>query len=110
MASALMLRIEELVGRVANAIGVPGFLRDAEYKSPSFGTTVRVKRGLFYTVVSVDGTDVYFNRFSGAVDGVGFSLASGCKADSRPGSAHSVSARAVARQLVQSRSPSARVE
>ncbi len=66
-----------------NRLGVPGFVRDTEYQSSTYGTRVRVKRWGFFTVVSVDGVDVYFDRFSGKIEGVGFSPAT----DSAPGAA-----------------------
>ena len=73
-----MVRFHQWLGNLLNAVGAPGFLRDTEFRSRTFGTHVRVKRGQLFTVVSVNGLDVYFGRFSGTVDGVGFSPASGC--------------------------------
>ena len=54
----------------ANAVGAPGVVKDAQYKSPQDGTSVSVKRGFLYTVISVNGVDVYFRRFGGAMYGV----------------------------------------
>jgi hypothetical protein len=56
-----------------NAVGAPGFLRDTEFRSKTFGTHVRVKCDRLFTVVSVNGLDVYFSRLSGKIDGLGFS-------------------------------------
>ncbi len=74
-----MTRLFQLLGGFANSLGIPGFVRKVEYHSDNFGTRVAVRVGRLFTVVSVDGTDVYFNRFSGEIDGVGFSRTSGCK-------------------------------
>lgn len=65
--------VQVWLGRLANWIGFPGLVQDIEYRSKAFGTSVRVKRGNLYTVVTVNGVDVYFCRFSGQIDGVGFS-------------------------------------
>jgi hypothetical protein len=64
-------------------------VQDVDYRSQAFGTEVSVKRGNLYTVVSVNGVEVYFNRFSGKIDGVGFSQASRYKAASAQESVHS---------------------
>ena len=48
---------------------MPGLLKDADFHS-RFGTKVRVQRGHFFTVVSVDGTDVYFDRLTGKIEHV----------------------------------------
>jgi hypothetical protein len=84
-----MIRLLQWWGIFLNLLGIPGFVRDTEYKSANFGTLVRVKRGQLFTVVSVNGLDVYFSRFTGTIDGVGFSPASGCKPGLAPGSIHS---------------------
>jgi hypothetical protein len=73
-----MVRFHQWLGNLLNAVGAPGFLRDTEFRSRTYGTHVRVKRGQLFTVVSVNGLDVYFGRFSGTVDGVGFSPSSAC--------------------------------
>jgi hypothetical protein len=57
------------MGSMANRFRLPGFLKDTSYHS-RFGTTVRVQRGLLFTVVSVDGTDVYFDRLTGSLEHV----------------------------------------
>jgi hypothetical protein len=68
-----MIRFQQWLGNLMNAVGAPGFLRDTDFRSKTFGTHVRVKRGQLFTVVSINGLDVYFSRFTGNVDGVGFS-------------------------------------
>ena len=40
--------------------------------------TVRVSR--YFTVINVNGLDIYFEKLTGKIDGVG--MATGCKADS----------------------------
>jgi hypothetical protein len=66
------------IGKLANLVGYPGIVRECDYRSNAIGTSVTVKRLELYTLVSVNGLDVYFNRFTGLIDGVGASPASGC--------------------------------
>ena len=73
-----MIRFQQWLGSLMNAIGTPGFIRDTDYRSRTFGTRVRVRCGNLFTVISVDGIDVYVCRFTGMIDGIGFSPASGC--------------------------------
>jgi|HubBroStandDraft_5_1064220.scaffolds.fasta_scaffold1142562_1 hypothetical protein len=61
------------LGRALNALGAPGFVRSGNFESQRFGARVRVQCGELYTVVSVNGTDVYFDRLGGRIDGVGSS-------------------------------------
>jgi hypothetical protein len=60
-----------VLGRILNAFGAPGFVRSGVYESSDLGARVRVICGELFTVVSVNGTDVYFDRLRGRIDGVG---------------------------------------
>ena len=42
-----------------------------------------------FTVVTVNGVDVYFYRLTGGIDGIGFNLNAHCKPASTPGLADS---------------------
>jgi len=66
------------LGKLANLAGYPMFVRECDYRSEAVGASVKVKRLELYTLVTVNGLDVYFNRFSGTIDGVGASPASHC--------------------------------
>jgi hypothetical protein len=68
------------LGRVLNALGAPGFVRSGSFESQQLGARVRVHCGELFTVVSVNGTDVYFERLGGRLDGVG----SGVRVTDRP--------------------------
>lgn len=94
-----MVRFHQWLGNLLNAVGAPGFLRDTEFRSRTFGTHVRVKRGQLFTVVSVNGLDVYFGRFSGTVDGVGFSPTIGCRPAVSAESSQSIYSAAMMAQL-----------
>ncbi len=73
-----MLKTSSFLGMVLNWFGVPGFIRPCEYKASMYGLvaghlrcTVSVRVTDFYTIVTVNGVDVYFYRLTGEIDGVG---------------------------------------
>jgi hypothetical protein len=68
------------LGKIANLLGYPAIVRECDYHSRTIGTFVTVKKRELYTIVTVNGVDVYFNRLSGSIDGVGTSRASDCSA------------------------------
>jgi hypothetical protein len=70
MWAALRDGIISFGGQLANIAGLPCFIREAEYRSRSLEITVRVRASHLYTVVTVNGIDVYFNRLSGTMDGI----------------------------------------
>ena len=73
-----MSRLTQWLGSLINSLGLPGFVRDTDYRSAQFGTQVRVRRGSLFTVICVNGLDLYFHRLSGHIDGVGFSPSTDC--------------------------------
>ena len=64
-------RIAAFTARLLNALGMPGFVSEGDYRSERFDTRVRVRCGNKFTVVSINGIDIYFRRLSGRIDGVG---------------------------------------
>jgi hypothetical protein len=68
---ALMNHFVSWLGGLVNALGVPGLVQDTEYRSHTSLCQVRVRRERIFTVVTVNGVDVYFHRFSGRIDGCG---------------------------------------
>jgi|SRR5579863_1550039 len=80
------------LGRVANLAGYPAIVRPCEYEGP-LGKKVSVKVHELYTIISIGGVDVYFNRLSGRIDGTGFIQAAGCSLGSIPESTHPVEQR-----------------
>lgn len=81
------------LGRFLNVLGYPGLVRECDYHSRGLGAYVTVKKAELYTVVCVNGLDVYFNRLTGSIDGVGAaSPVSGCRVPdaNTPESAHFV--------------------
>ena len=81
--SWLRLRLRVLAGKVYNLAGVPGIVRDCDYGATAHNVRVQVKAGELFTVITVNGLDVYFHRLTGSIDGIGRSGApSGCTSDS----------------------------
>lgn len=66
----LRLGMSHCLGRLANLAGM-GVVREGAYISPSLGVQVRVRVSSLYTTITVNGVDVYFDRLSGSIDGVG---------------------------------------
>ncbi len=64
-----------------NGLGFPGFLYDDAYVALNSNASVSAPRGPFFTVVTINGLDIYFHRLTGKIDGIGFNprflLASG---------------------------------
>jgi hypothetical protein len=64
--------VRKWLARVANALGVPGFVRVSDYQSTDARITVRVRCGSVFTVISVNNVDIYFDRLSGRIDGISY--------------------------------------
>ena len=68
-----MNKFGQWIAAIANALWVPGFVREGDYTSEDARITVRVRRGTAFTVISVNNVDLYFERFSGRIDGISLS-------------------------------------
>lgn len=61
----------QALGRLLNRFGCPGFVRQTAYTcrtSQGAQVEVMVRTAARYTVVTVNGIDVYFDRLTGVVD------------------------------------------
>jgi len=67
-----MNSVTKWLGRIANALRIPGFVRVSDYVSTDSRITVRVRCGSAYTVISVNNVDIYFDRLSGRIDGLSY--------------------------------------
>ena len=76
------------VGWTLNLAGFPGFIRPCKYESGLFGETIKVRLSSRYTIINVNGLDIYFERISGRIDGVGGHPTTGCISDYSAESAH----------------------
>ena len=72
------LRLRLLVGKLYNLAGIPGLVRDCDYSAAVSNARIQVRVGDLFTVVSVNGLDIYFHRLTGSIDGVGISGAPSC--------------------------------
>ena len=68
-------------GRLLTALRLPGILVAQTYEAEITRARVRVHLSPLFSVVSVNGVDIYFHRLTGRIDGVGFSASTGYKAD-----------------------------
>ena len=73
--------VRRWVGLLLTALRVPGIMVEQRYEAQTTSARVRVYLSPLFSVVSVNGVDIYFHRLTGKIDGVGFSAPPGCKAD-----------------------------
>ena len=69
------------LGKLLVALGMPGFIVGQTYDAQVTNARVRVYLGPLFSVVSVNGLDIYFHRLTGKIDGVGLSAPADCAAD-----------------------------
>ena len=67
--------IRILFARLMNRLGSPGRVADVEIHE--HGNRVAIRRGVLFTVINVNGIDLYFYRWSGKYDGWGRSVCGG---------------------------------
>ncbi len=63
--------VREIVGFLFCRAAVPGFVRDVELHDEATGNHIRIRPGVIFTVLSVNGRDYYFHRINGKFDGTG---------------------------------------
>jgi hypothetical protein len=80
--SSVMWRL--YFGKLLNVLGFAALVRECDYRSEAIGANVKVEHRDLFTVISVNGLDVYFSRITGKIDGVGTSQAACCMLDSSP--------------------------
>jgi len=51
----------------------PGFVKKCEYRAGVCEALISVRIHELFTVVTVNGLDIYFHRLTGSIDGIGFS-------------------------------------
>jgi len=77
--------IRSWLGRLLVMLRIPGIIVNQTYDATVTRARVRVRLGPLFSVVTVNGLDVYFHRLTGKIDGVGFSP----RSDDRPDEARS---------------------
>ena len=78
MWNRLKLSSLALGGRLANLAGLPCVIQTGAYHAPSLDVSVKVRASSRFTIICVNGIDVYFSRLNGAFDGAGISQAGDC--------------------------------
>ena len=63
------------LGRPANWIGLPGVVAPTTIDD-AFAGKVEIRTSPYFTVISINGRDLYFRRWSGKFDGTGMCI--GC--------------------------------
>jgi len=71
-------------GKLLNLAGFPGLVRECDYHSQALNASVKVRKLGLYTIITVNGLEIYFTRFTGKMDGVGFSPTADCTVGVRP--------------------------
>lgn len=71
-------------GKLLNLAGFPAIVRECDYHSPAMNADVKVRKHGLYTIVTVNGLDIFFTRFTGKMDGVGFNPTSDYKGGGFP--------------------------
>jgi len=74
----LPIRFSSDFGAVLNFLRLPGFVRPGTYQAGICNASILVRTSRLFTIISVNGLDIYFTRLTGKIDGVGFSPVSGC--------------------------------
>jgi hypothetical protein len=95
------------LGTALNWLRLPGFVRSCDYKAGICKGSISVRTGVLFTVIQVNGLDIYFSRLTGKIDGVGFSQVSGCTLAEAEVSAHPDEQRVDQQAEVQIEIPSA---
>lgn len=59
------------LGRILVLFQIPGLIKPIEQYDQLTGTYIKVQLVEFYVIVSINGNDFYFNRFTGKYSGSG---------------------------------------
>jgi hypothetical protein len=76
--SRLRLRLRVLAGKLYNLAGVPGIVRDCDYAATAHDVKIQVRARELFTIVTVNGLEIFFHRLTGTIDGVGISPTPEC--------------------------------
>jgi hypothetical protein len=67
-------RFKGWMGLLANRLGLPAVLSEIEITDELTGQRVSIRKGVYFTIVSLDGRDYYFKRLTGKFDGTGYQM------------------------------------
>jgi hypothetical protein len=69
--SWLRLKLRVGLGKLFNLAGIPGMVRECDYIANTTDAQVSVRVRELFTIVTVNGLEIYFHRLTGTIDGVG---------------------------------------
>ena len=69
--SKIRLGTRSFLGETLNLLGFPGFVRKCDYEASVCDATVSVRTRDLFTIITVNGLDIYFHRLTGTIDGIG---------------------------------------
>jgi hypothetical protein len=72
LVSRIRLWTRVVFGKAYNVAGVPGIVRDCDYSATVCNARIRVRAKELFTIITVNGLEIYFHRLTGKIDGVGF--------------------------------------
>ena len=64
-------RCLEFIGKVFNLLSVPGAIKDIDIQDNLSGQNLKIRVGVLFTLISINGRDYYFSRLSGKFGGTG---------------------------------------
>lgn len=59
------------LGKLFNLAGIPGIVRKCDYSASTTDAQVSVRVRELFTIVTVNGLEIYFHRLTGTIDGIG---------------------------------------
>jgi hypothetical protein len=59
------------LGILFNLAGIPGLIKDCDYEAGVADARIKVRVRDLFTIIEVNGLEIYFHRLTGAIDGVG---------------------------------------
>jgi len=60
-----------LLGKLLHWVRMPGFIRPFQYRDLNSGRLISVRTSPQYTILSIDGKELFFIRETGKFDGIG---------------------------------------
>lgn len=64
-------RTINFVATLLNKMGLPGFVTPISFDDELTGQTINIRISDYFTIISIDGRDLYFHRLNGKFDGTG---------------------------------------
>jgi len=72
--------MKQLIQKAFQWLNIPGFVQPISLWNENVGR-IKIETSQYYTILTVGGTEYFFERVSGKYDGWGGMVISGCKED-----------------------------